>query len=79
MLTRDAVIAEASRDWLTRKGAAALLSALGCPVAYRTLEAWAVDDNSGNGPSFTRVRRNIVRYHRNDIVEWVNREARRIK
>lgn len=78
MLTSDAVIAAAVRDWLPRKKAATLLAALGCPVSWRTLERWAEDNNSGNGPAFTKTRRNI-RYHRSDLVEWANKEAKRVK
>lgn len=79
MLTTDAVIAEAARDWLPRKKAAALLAALGCPVSHRTLQKWAEDDNAGNGPPYTRLGRKITRYNRNDLVEWVNKRAKRIK
>lgn len=78
MLTTDAVIAEAAKEWLPRKKAAELLAALGCPVSWRTLERWAEDDNHGKGPPFTKTRR-IIRYRRTEIIEWVNKEARRIK
>jgi hypothetical protein len=79
MLTSETVTASAAGDWLTRKKAAMLLAALGCPISWRTLQKWGEDDNSGNGPPYTRTRRKIIRYHRNDIIEWVKREARRVK
>lgn len=75
----DTVNASAAGDWLPRKKAAALMAALGCPVSPSTLQKWGEDDNHGKGPPFTRTRHKIIRYHRNDIIEWVKREARRIK
>lgn len=79
MLTSDAVHAEAARDWLPRKKAAMLLAALGCPVSWRTLQKWGEDDNAGNGPPYTRLGHKIIRYHRNDLVEWANKKAKRVK
>ena len=65
-------------DWLTRKRAADFLAEQGCPVAPRTLEKWATDNNSGGGPSFTRIRTNIVRYNRKDLLHWAQKNMVRV-
>lgn len=67
------------RDWLKRKKAAEYLESLGCPISPRTLEKWASNNNSGKGPAFTRIRWNIVRYHRKDLESWAAREAVRVE
>ena len=67
-----------AKDWLSRKRAAEFLATYGCPVSPRTLENWAARNNSGKGPPFTRVRTNIVRYHKNDLMAWADKEVIRI-
>ncbi len=60
---------------LTRKEASAYLEQIGCPrVSVRTLEKWAANNNAGNGPPFTKLRK-MVGYRRNDLDTWAFREA----
>lgn len=66
-------------DWLPRKRAADFLASMGCPISPRTLEKWAANGNRGKGPPFTRVRTNIVRYLKADLLAWAAREAQRIQ
>ena len=65
-------------EWLSRKKTAALLARLGCPVAVRTLEKWASNQNEGRGPSFSKVR-TIVRDRNSDVEAWVMRELVRVE
>lgn len=69
----------ADDDYLTRKAAAAYLAKLGCPVAPKTLENLAANDNAGRGPSFTRAMTRIVRYRRADLDAWAARNMKRVE
>lgn len=66
-------------DWLSRKKAADFLADRGCPISPRTLEKWAANGNRGKGPPFTRVRSNIIRYLKDDLIAWAQRESVRVE
>lgn len=66
-------------DWLSRKEAASLLHKLGCPISVRTLEKLAVNNNSGHGPPYTRFRWKSVRYYKNELIAWADKQTVRIK
>ena len=66
------------RYWLNRKQASEYLGRVGCPVAPQTLANMAANGNSGGGPPYTKIARKIVRYHRDDLREWANQNARRV-
>ena len=55
---------------LSRKEAAAYLTSIGCPISAHTLAKLAMDDNSGGGPPFTKVRQRLVWYSREDLAVW---------
>lgn len=63
------------KDWFSRKEAALYLASIGCPVPLRTLEKWAMNNNAGKGPPFTRIKSKIVRYRRADLDAWAYREV----
>lgn len=65
-------------EWLTRKETSKLLERLGSPIAPRTLEKMASNENAGKGPPFTRSGWRIVRYNRDDVVAWQKTYAKRI-
>lgn len=61
---------------LSRKEAAAYLIEIGCPrISVRTLEKWATNNNAGNGPPFTKLRK-AVGYRRADLDAWAYKETR---
>ena len=59
-----------SKEWLSRKEAAYYLEKIGCPVSARTLRNWALHNNAGRGPPFTRIRQRIVVYSRTELERW---------
>ena len=65
-------------EWLTRKQAALYLRQLGCPLSPQTLANMAKHENSGQGPPFTRIGVQIVRYNKDDLAAWAARKAVRI-
>lgn len=71
-------MSEAAPQWYTRKEAAAFLCSIGCPISPKTLSNLASNDNRLGGPSFTRVRWNVVRYTPIDLRHWAERQARRV-
>ena len=68
----------AENDWLTRKQAALYLRQLGCPLSPQTLANMAKHENSGQGPPFTRIGVQIVRYNKDDLAAWAARKTTRI-
>ena len=54
-----------AKDWLTRKEAAAYLTALGYPIAPRSLARLAA-----NGPPYRRFRHRLTAYYRPDLEAW---------
>ena len=65
-------------DFLSRKQAVAFLASLGCPLSYGTLGNMASNNNEGKGPPFHRIRWRIVRYKRQDLMDWVKKETVRV-
>lgn len=60
---------------MTRKGAVAYLTKLGCSISYKTLQRM---ERQRNGPSFTRIlHRPIVRYRRDDLDAWAAKNMER--
>ncbi len=59
-----------AQDFLSRKKAAAFLSALGCPIAPSTLAKKAQNNNEGGGPPFLKSGWRTVRYLKDDLREW---------
>lgn len=54
-------------DWLTRKQAAAHLTAIGFPITSKTLSNMA---HNGIGPSYRRVRLKLTVYNRRELEAW---------
>ena len=69
---------DVTTDWLTRKGAAAYLTSIGCPLSPKTLANYAVNNNRLGGPPYSVVGWSIVRYRRSDLEEWAKRKVRRV-
>lgn len=78
MSTQPTIPLPIGDDWLSRKQAATFLEKIGCPIAVQTLANMAANGNKGRGPSFTRVRSGIIRYHKRDLHEWAIREVVRV-
>jgi hypothetical protein len=68
----------ATTEWLSRKEAAIYLKRLGCPIAPKTLENLASNNNAGCGPPFTRIGWKCVRYLRTDLDAWASRRMVRV-
>ncbi len=66
-------------EWLTREEASIYLEKIGCPIAPRTLRAYARDYNIGKGPAFYRIRGHIVRYKASDLRAWASKQVERIE
>ena len=65
-------------DFLSRKEASAYLASIGCPISVRTLANLAANNNARGGPSYLRVRWNIVRYERATLDAWAYSQTERI-
>ncbi len=66
-------------EWLTRKEAAEYLTSLGCPMAARTLENLACNNNAGSGPSYRRTGWRTVRYYTPDLEKWAKARVIRVE
>jgi len=62
--------------WLCRKDAAAYLTSIGCPISPATLEKLASNDNAGGGPRFVRMRWRTVRYRKDDLADWAEKQGK---
>jgi hypothetical protein len=63
---------------LSRKEAARYLTSIGCPISPKTLANLAAVDNSGGGPSFTRLRQLRVLYLRADLETWARAQYEKV-
>lgn len=68
------MLSASAKDFLTRKQAAAHLSALGYPVSVRTLERLA---DAGRGPPFIRFMQKLVRYEPAALERWAKTQTTR--
>jgi len=68
-----------STEWLTRKQASLYLTSIGCPLSPQTLANRAANNNKGNGPPYSRIGWNIVRYKRSDLDAWAAKNIDRIE
>lgn len=66
-------------EWLTRKEAARFLATLGVPVSPHTLERWAAHNNKAGGPPFRKSRTKIIRYLKDDLRSWAEREVQLVE
>lgn len=69
----------ADGEYLSRKEASTFLHRMGCPITPHRLAMLAVKNNSGNGPPFKRFRWRQVRYHKDDLIQWANKETEYVK
>lgn len=67
------------KDTMNRKEAAMYLTGRGYPITAATLAKYAANNNAGKGPSFTRFRWKMVRYKREDLDVWAEREGTRVE
>lgn len=56
-----------NKDWLSRKEAAAYLTAEGYPIAPRTLARMAARKE---GPPYRRILNRIAAYNRLALIDW---------
>lgn len=68
-----------AKEWLSRKEAAVYLTEKGSPTTPRALEKMASNNNAGRGPAYNRTRWKTVRYHRDDLDAWRERETKRVE
>ena len=66
------------KEWLTRKEASRYFCARGVPLNPRSLQRMASFEDRRAGPPYTRVRGNLVRYHKSDLDEWIAKNVERI-
>lgn len=66
-------------DTFNRKEAARYLTALGYPITPSTLAKYAANNNAGKGPPFTRYRWRMVRYKKEDLDSWAEKEGTRVE
>lgn len=68
--SRDSQKLAAFPDTMSRKQAAAFLTALGHRIAEKTLRNMASNKNAGHGPPFTRTGWRSLYYTRVDLEVW---------
>ncbi len=67
------------KEFYSRKEAAAYLTAIGQPIAHKTLENMANNNNAGGGPPFDRIGWGSVRYARADLDKWAKARTTRVE
>lgn len=69
-----------TNDLMGRKEAARYLSAKGLTISPSTLASMAANKNAGHGPPFTRYGWSTpVKYHRQDLDDWLAKRAQRVE
>lgn len=67
------------KDFYSRKEAALYLTAIGHPIAVKTLKNMASNNNEGRGPPFDRIGWGSVRYARSDLDGWAKARTTRVE
>lgn len=68
-----------SNEWLTRKDAANYLATLGYAISADHLRNLAANNNRKNGPPYYRIRRQTIRYKREDLQKWLKSKTTRVE
>lgn len=66
------------KDFYSRKESAIYLTSIGYPIAAKTLENMANNNNKGKGPPFDRIGWGSVRYARADLDAWAKARTVRV-
>lgn len=65
-------------EWLTRKQASEFLFAMGCPITPQHMERMALHNNAGKGPPYVKSGKRLVRYNREEVRQWAEKNIKRV-